>query len=314
MTTATTEEDTVSEWTPEQMQSSTEEAEGFKSVVDDPTDPDMGTPDVPDASVPSTDTAETSSTEAAETTTETEVEPPKLAEISDEQFQRLLKSADSLEEIKAAYEQRFNGLGGKIGGIERVLQEFRGSGKKAEVQREHFKELLEDFPEFGEKMLKGLGLTFAEINSVGAAPTVLALTEEQIDQRLLAREAERESKRLTKKHKDWQTVVGLPDPKTGQLPDTAYRRWLGTQPKEYQDEIAASIDHDEIADSITKFKATLAPTPQNKTGKVLSERERQLRAGVQPKGAGGPGVSSAATDEASAFKQAHAEEMKQLAP
>lgn len=298
MTTAT-EEQTSALTTAE---AEAEEEAAFAGTTDMPTGLETDTPVLDQADTPSTETAETS-----EETSEPEF---KAARISDEDFQKLLSKATEIDQIKAAIEQRYNGLGGKIGGIERTLTELRtGTGKKAEVSRDDMKELLEEFPEFGERTITGLNRAFAKLHVGGGSS---GLTAEQVEEIVEHRAVTKEISRLDKKQKDWRGIVGLKDPVTQQFPDTAYRRWLALQDAEYQHEVSNSNDSEEILESITKFKSYVAlkTTPAPKPPAPVSARERELRRAVQPRSAGGGTVATSPQDEETAMQEAYKAEQK----
>lgn len=304
MTTATAPEEQTSELTPAQAEA--QEEAGFNSTTVLPTGPDTDTPVVDEAVTPSSEPAVASP-----------VEPDfKSAQISEEAFQKLLAKATEVDEIKAAIEQRYNGLGGKIGGIERFLSELKaGSGKKVEISKDDLKELFDEedgFPQFGEKALLGLNRALAKISVLGGS----TMTPEQLDTLLSEREAHREIVRLDRKQPDWRDTVGLPDPVTKAVPDTDYRRWLATQPDDYQQDIKDSVSAREIAESITQFKefktsqAQKPKTPTEPKTPAVTERERELRRAVPLKGAGGSTLAAAAQDEEAAMAFAYEAERK----
>jgi hypothetical protein len=173
------------------------------------------------------------------------------------------------------------------------------------------KELLEEFPEFGERAITGLNRAFAKLQIPGGAP---GLTAEQVEEIVEARTVTREIARLDKKQKDWRDIVGLKDPVTQQFPDTAYRRWLALQDEDYRAEISQSTDSGEILESITKFKSYVASkttdSPKPKPAPETSQRERELRRAVQPKSVGGGTVAPSPLDEEAAMQEAYKAERK----
>ncbi len=232
---------------------------------------------------------------------EPEPQPFVRAEISDAQFQELLKKATEVDEIKAALEQRMSGVHGKVGRIEQVLHDLKaGSGKKFQMAKEDLAELFEEFPMFGEKALVGLNRAFERLSIQGGGglskDEAAALYEAHAEER----EAKKEVKRLAKLAPDWVQVLG-PIPTAEQPTLSPFRQWLTTQPVEYQTTINASVDAEEIAESIKTFKDTTAQKPPaNK--KPVTEQERRLRAAVQPRGSGGGPVGGAgAQDEDAAM-------------
>jgi hypothetical protein len=197
------------------------------------------------------------------------------------------------------------------------LSELRtGTGRKAEISRDDLKELMEEFPEFGERALTGLNRAFSKLSLGGGG-----LTAEQAEEIWAKKETERKNQeeqaaeaegqkqihRLTKQHPDWVDVVGLKDPVTLQFPDTAYRRWLKLQDEDYQEDIRDSRDARQIAESITKFKDYVAAQskPSEQKPKLPSgqtEREKELKRAIQPKGAGGGSTTAGPMSEDEAME------------
>lgn len=299
MTTATATEEQTAELTPAQAEA--DEEAGFNSTIELPTGSETDTPVLEDVERPSPEPTAASE----EVITEPEF---KAARISEDAFQKLLSSATEIEQVKAAIEQRYNGLGGKIGGLERIVNEFKsGAGKKAEISRDDMKELLEEFPEFGERAITGLNRALAKVHVNGGS----GLTPDQVEEIVVKREEAREIVRLDKRQKDWREIIGLKDPKTGQLPSTPYRQWLSTQEESYRTDIEGSTDADEIAESIKKFKEFTASKPNVPAQKPqLTDRERELRRAVQPRSAGGGSVAAGAQDEETAMAEAFKRELR----
>lgn len=261
---------------------------GFASEA--PTDPNKGTPEVP--AVP----ASQPEPEAAPVVADAPKEPA-LAKITEEAFQNLLTKATEIDQIKAALDQRFNGLGGKMGGIERTLRELQAatpSGKPIAVSADDFEELKSEFPELAELTVKGLNRALGKMKGTGSSdPGVQPEALSQlVSQQVTALDEAREVKRLARKMPDWQAVVG------GEQSNTPYRQWLAKQPADYQQTINTSNDSDEIIDSITRFRAESAPKP-----KAVSERERQLRAAIPLKSAAGAAGASDEDQFAEGFKK-----------
>lgn len=227
-------------------------------------------------------------------------EPPKepaLAKITEEAFQNLLTKATEIDQIKAALDQRFNGLGGKMGGIERTLRELQAatpSGKAITVSADDFEELKGEFPELAELTVKGLNRALGKMKGTGGSdpgvqPEVLS---QLVSQQVTALDEAREIKRLSRKLPDWQAVVGAENS------STPYRQWLATKPADYQQIINQSNDSDEIIDSIALFRRESAPKP-----KAPSERQKQLQAAIPLKGVGGGAITSDEDDFAEGFKK-----------
>lgn len=282
-----------------------EEEIGFASTVHDPTGPDRDTPETHETATAPREESALSPAAAPEEDTP--------AKISDKEFQRLMKSATDIDEMKAALDKRFDTIGGKIGGLERHFHEQKKTGSgKVQLTREHFKELFDEedgFQLFGEKVLTGLnrGLEGVSFGSAG-------LTHEQVEAIIETRDTKQELTRLEKQHKDWRTVVGPAIP--FDAPDaqvSPYWQWARAQGPEYYQQLYSSRDAEDIASSLTAFKASIAKTSNDQKPKTASgptERERELRRAVQPKGAGGSMVVELPLDEEAAMHKAFLAERK----
>lgn len=300
MTTATSENEPLT-----RAQEIAEEEIGFASTVHDPTGPEMDTPE--------TDETVTAPREESAISPDAAPEEDTPAKISDKEFQRLMKSATDIDEMKAALDKRFDTIGGKIGGLERHFHDQKKTGAgKIQLTREHFKELFDEedgFQLFGEKVLTGLnrGLEGVSLGNAG-------LTHEQVEAIIETRDANKELTRLEKAHKDWRAVVGpaidfaAPDAQV-----SPYWQWARAQGPEYYQQMYSSRDAAEITPSITAFKASIAKTSTDEKPKASAgptERERELRRAVQPKGAGGSVVAELPLDEEAAMHKAFLAERK----
>lgn len=246
---------------------------GFASEA--PTDPDKGTPEPPAASASESPKVDPVAADAPKA-------PAALATITEEAFQNLLTKATEIDQIKAALDQRFNGLGGKMGGIERTLKELQAatpSGKALAVSADDFEELKSEFPELAELTVKGLNRALGKMRGTGTAEASTSpdALHQLVATQVSALDEAREIKRLARKMPDWQHVVG------GEQSNTPYRQWLAAQPSDYQQLINHSNDSDEIIDSIARFRKEA--TPKGKS--PISDREKQLRAAVPLKSAAG---------------------------
>lgn len=247
-----------------------------------------------------------------EKTPEPEAPAPKLAKITEDQFQDLLKKAESFDSLKAQQDKVF----GKLGGIERVLAQLQAEtpeGEAIEVTTEDFEDLAREFPEIAESTLKGLTKVLGKLKGTGGKST--AINQEQIAQLVQERVApvlesveERvtsavETKLLSRAHPDWREVVGVKNPETGEIPDTEFRQWLNKQPEEYQSQIGSTWDADLISGAIDKFKESkkvVDPAP------AKNARREILNAAATPKGSGGqPPAPSEDDDFNAGFKKHH---------
>lgn len=215
-------------------------------------------------------------------TTEAPAEPapqaPKYAQITEEQYQHLLSRATAIDEIKAAQEKQFGTAFGKIGGIERLVNQLQAAapaGQSIEVSEDDFDELRADFPELAAMQVKGLNKALAKVRGSGPAvdPEML---EQRIQERLapeIQRVREEASQKIVdltirQQHRDWNKVVRSPE----------FAEWLAAKPQAERDAIQYSDDPDVVADHITTFKAA---------AKAATTRAKRFDQAVTPRGTGG---------------------------
>ncbi len=92
-------------------------------------------------------------------------------------------------------------------------------------------------------------------------------------------------------HPTWREIVGAPDSEGKINQDNPFRKWLATQPAEYQAKINAANSAVVISRAIDKFNeaaktVAAAPAIPKPAPKVVA-RQTVIRAAIQPKGDGG---------------------------
>lgn len=233
---------------------------------------------------------------------------PEYVQVTKAQLDSFLGLSTQIEQIRADSQKKIDTAFGKVGGLERRLQEMQSAtpaGYAIEVTDDIVADLVEEFPELGAKTLgafkkfaaklKGTGAQSASFDPNAVAPLI---TES-------ARSLQRDI--LSIKHEDWETVVGLPDA-AGVVPDTEYRKWLAQQPAEAQAKLSGSWDAREIAKSIDSFKAAAkaateraAKEAADKAAALVakpSARQRTLAAAANaPRGEGGHPAAPTEDDE-----------------
>ena len=86
---------------------------------------------------------------------------------------------------------------------------------------------------------------------------------------------------------NWRDTIGLPGA-DGKIPETDFRKWLATQPKEYGEKVRSTYNADVLKTALEKFKAEKA--------KARGRREI-LDAGVTPRGTGTPAPVASPSDD-----------------
>jgi hypothetical protein len=224
------------------------------------------------------------------------VAAPKFAQITEEQLESLLKSAAQIDEIKATSNSKLDKAFGKIGSIERLMQELQSStpaGQAVEVSPEDFSELSEEYPELANLQMKGLNRVLAKVRGTG--PTIDQAQIETLVQQRLAPALENVNTTverqvgailLAEKHENWREIVGKQDDKTN-----AFRVWLELQPEAYRNQINQTNQAGVIAKAIDTFKAVQAKKP------AIDKRTGRIEAAVTPKGVGGHALAPSDDDE-----------------
>lgn len=208
---------------------------------------------------------------------EPEAETPKLfAGMTEAQI------AEALSEIPK-YRKQIDNLAGNNGKLNAALQKLQQdlSVSGGTVTDEDFAELAEQYPELAGMTKNAMNKVMGRMRGTGAAQP----PEEFVS---LARQAAMEvaEKERVRTHIDmlhafspgWDKVVGLPG-EDGQIPETPYRKWLATQPAEYQTKMAASNNALEIDSSIKLFKAAQEAATQKQ-----QQNKQRLANAVQPEG------------------------------
>lgn len=239
-----------------------------------------------EADVPTETPDQKPSSEQEEVPTKATEEPaPKLAQITEEQFQDLLTKASRVDEIRAAQEKSFGTAFGKIGGIERVLSQLQTSasgGQGIEVTADDFAELRAEFPELADLQAKGLNKILGKLKGPATADP------SAIEQMVSTRVADTK-KQLVDAHLD----AVIDGDWVAEVNSEQYKRWIPTQPDEVKS-LAASESVRDAARLLRLFKS--AKTEASAATKP-STRKQQLEAAVTPRGAGGHTRAPSADDD-----------------
>lgn len=179
---------------------------------------------------------------------------------------------DKLMALGDQAQRQFGTAFGKIGGIERTLQQLN-SGAQVEISQEDIDALKDDFPP--------LAAALEKVRNLRALPGG-GVDQEQIAnlvaEKVSAVEQKFELRLLAKDHPDWKQIDG----------DPAFAAWVAAQPDEFKQTLAqASQGYDSavVSDAMTKFKQsrrTAAPAPD-----PASARRSRMSAAVTPRGTGG---------------------------
>lgn len=217
---------------------------------------------------------------------------PKMMQVPEEEYRKLLDGVAKIEGIESALEKQFGTAFGKIGGIERVLDQLKSSapaGGKIELSEEVVADLAAEFPEMAKLQFKTLQKLVDTINTASPAqvsaaqPSPVVVDEAAIEKRVRRAIAEETLDEFDAK---WRETIGLPN-KDNVIPDTPFRQWLKKQPKEYADRVISTYSAPVLTDALSKFKAAQA--------KAQGRRE-VLDAAVEVTGSGGQAPAAGLSD------------------
>lgn len=224
---------------------------------------------------------------------------PVYVQVTEDEHKRLLTSAETVEKIAANLEQRFGSVFGKVGEIQDRLKSLQGNtpaGQPVTLSLEDFKEMKEDFPELAGMTMKAVERIVSRMAGTGTG-----LGAEQIEQLVSTRLGQLETKQVMDTmdglNEGWKEVVGLPDA-SGKAPDTAYRRWLATQPEDYRTKVEATRNPYVLNRAIERFQSE-SKTPKKLTPKPASSRFADA---VTPVGVGGRATASVPETEEAGFE------------
>lgn len=208
----------------------------------------------------------------------TETPAPKLRTLTEDEYTQLMARAAEVDAIKETHAKSFGTAFGKIGGIERTLNEIRSSGIKM-PSKDKLDKIRNDLPEIAE--------LFDEIAVIAAppsqaAPDVTAIVEQA---RIQARN-ELRSELLADQHSDWRDVTNSEE-------FVAFAKakgdaFMGSLAKASQD-----WDHRTIGKAITEFKDS-----RKKAQTTAAIRRDRIESAVNPRGTSAPVAAAKSREDA----------------
>ncbi len=219
-----------------------------------------------------------------------EQQQPEYVQVTKSDWESLMAKAAKIDEIAADHSRVKDTAFGKIGGLERALNELR-SASPGGISDEDLAELQEEYPDLAnlkvfQKLRGRQGIADADIDKL-LEPRLQKVREDTRAE--LATEFDRrlEQRLLAREHLDWREVVGFDA--QGQPVDSPYRQWLQQQPEDYRTRVAAAQDADTIAESISKFKEARKASEAEKAkaaeiARRAAERKDRLATAVPAKG------------------------------
>jgi hypothetical protein len=300
----------------EVVKTAAEESAGFDSVFSDEPPP---TPEQVEALAEERKAAETlKAEEDAKAAEEAKKKEVVYANITPAELDDILKKANSVAEVREAMTKFQRDSAGRIGSLESTIKALQAQATTAvplEVKAEDLVNFTKEFPELAPKLAEDLTKVLSRLKTAGEAPKgetpeeftarVMPIVQAHVDN---AQEAERKRlapKILASRHKDYPTVIGAPDS------NTEWRKWLKTQPGNYEERMLNSWDGFELADSLDTFKehqrvelekAEKAKKPAPKTP-VPDARAQRLLEAVPARGGSIVRTKAEAKTEEDAFKE-----------
>ena len=213
------------------------------------------------------------------------------AEPAPEYVQLTKAERDELMGLRDQAQKQFGTAFGKIGGIERTLQQLN-SGAQVEISQEDIDALKDDFPPLAAALEKVRNLR--ALPGGGMDPDQLA---NLVNEKVSAVEQKFELRLLAKDHPDWKQIDG----------DPAFGAWVAAQPDEFKQNLAQAskaYDSEVVSEAMTKFKQSrkaapaTAPTPDR-----ASAFRNRAQAGVTPRGVGGNAAPNATDDLMAGFTE-----------
>lgn len=231
-----------------------------------------------DAGFEGTETAQTTTPEQTIANDPVDTPAPKLAHITEDQYQNLLAKATAIDEIKAENKRQFDSAFGKIGGLSQLLTQLQTAAPSGtqlgEVSEEDFEELREQFPDLAALHVKGLNKALSKMRGTGTAAFDPKHLSDLVDQRLNpARETIKQEIRqelavdtLTELHSDWREVRETPE----------FKAWKEANSAGLRDAKGVGFDDSWdarfIAKALTAFKDSRKPvTNPKKAGSRFAE-------------------------------------------
>lgn len=217
---------------------------------------------------------------------------------------QLTAAYQRIDELEAKHKKHSDDVYGRVGMLEQLLkaQARTPAGKKVQVKLEDFGEFGSEYPDFAQAQLKVINKALSELEVTGLSQEFTAdliknaktVAEQAAEARALRDQVHSCREDLDETHPGWADIVGLPEKderEGGVPPDTEYRRWLKTQPKEYADRVLGSYRAVVIGKSLDKFadyqkaqqKLRLAPKA---SVPPISSRQHRLSAAIPARTSG----------------------------
>lgn len=213
----------------------------------------------------------------------TEQQTPEPAAPEYAQFTKAER--DELMALREQAQKQFGTAFGKIGGIERTLQQLN-SGAQVDVAQEDIDNLRNDG-------FEPLAAALEKVRGLRSLPGA-GVDQEQIDalvnQRVAAVEQKFEIRLLSQAHPDWKQIDA----------DPAFAAWVAGQPEEFKQGLvkaSAEFDSAVVGAAMTQFKQSRSKPAATQAPDPASARRSRIAANVTPRGTGGQAAAPNATED-----------------
>lgn len=225
-------------------------------------------------------------------------EKPEYVQLTKQQFERLETAAKRTDDIESKFSKAF----GTIGDVQKIVRTLQGQtprGSSVKIPDGALDAMKKDFPELAAHFQAALEATLKGMEGTGSSTA--QVDTEAFESKLEERVLKLASEDLEDEFPDWQKIVGAVDTRKGEKPDpnNAFRKWLATKDKAYQDRINGANSAGVITRAIRAFQSETktAPAAPAKTNSQAEVRTSRIQEAVRPKGDGGQPPVKQADDE-----------------
>jgi len=216
---------------------------------------------------------------------------PEFVQLSKTDYAKLMAAADKVVSIEGT-QSKINGSVGNLHQLVKKLQEATPKGLTIDLPEDVVSELQKDFPELAGPFRSALVKALSGVKGTGekGAEIDQSAVQKLVKDTVLQTHIEA----LEDDYPNWREIVGAPDEKGHIDPNNPYRKWLATQPEDYQAKINNAVSAAVVRKSIDKFNEFVAaqkkaaPALQKKPTPQTEGRRLRIETSIQPRGDGGP--------------------------
>lgn len=204
---------------------------------------------------------------------------------------------EDFKAFRASQERSFGTAFGKIGGIERTLQQFQKSA--APIKQASIDAMRADGFEDHAAALEWIrDLTVVQAGASTDPAQIEELLQQRIAPAVAAIEQKVELRLLAKEHPDYKAIDA----------DPAFTQWIAAQPEAFRQSLAEAsqaYDSEVVGAAMTKFKAArkAAASTKRHSDDTHSDRQSLINAAVTPRGTGATPAANTEDDFDAGFKQ-----------